>query len=232
MRLSWRHSSGSAKRFEDWITQSHQKQVLTGGTIPVGSCPDEAFLDNLARRSKRISLADPRVHHAANCPTCMIQLLESRREISSHQHNLVLAGSIACLVVALAFIGIVQHIVREQPPAVSTVAVSQTVDLWDAGTIRGEPSGSRQTVSLPAALLKVTIVLPRSSPLGDYAVAITRDQKGNGVLAESNATATANGQREIIFVNLDLRKTPAGRYFLSTTHEQDQVSYYYPLQIQ
>jgi hypothetical protein len=31
--------------------------------------------------------------------------------------------------------------------------------------------------------------------------------------------------------NLDLRNAHAGQYFISTTHEQDQAAYYYPLQI-
>ena len=41
---------------------------------------------------------------------------------------------------------------------------------------------------------------------------------------------TTNGQQEAIFVDLD-REAKAGAYFLSTTHEQDQATYYYPLQI-
>jgi len=34
-----------------------------------------------------------------------------------------------------------------------------------------------------------------------------------------------------VSVELDLRSAKAGAYFLATTHEQDQASYYYPLQI-
>jgi hypothetical protein len=54
---------------------------------------------------------------------------------------------------------------------------------------------------------------------------------GNNPLAYSSAAATGNGDREEVSVNLDLRKSRPGAYFLSTTHEQDQASYYYPLQI-
>jgi hypothetical protein len=42
--------------------------------------------------------------------------------------------------------------------------VSETVNLWDAGTIRGNQPGSLQSVSLPAAVVRVTIILPRFSP--------------------------------------------------------------------
>jgi hypothetical protein len=34
-----------------------------------------------------------------------------------------------------------------------------------------------------------------------------------------------------VSVDFDLLKSQLAPYFLSTTHEQDQASYYYPLQI-
>jgi hypothetical protein len=109
--------------------------------------------------------------------------------------------------------------------------VSETVDLWDAGTLRGEQPGPLQSVWLPAALVKVTVVLPRFSAPGQYAVAVTRDQMGNDVLAQGSAAATNRGGHEEVSVDLDLRRTKPGAYFLSTIHEQDQASYYYPLQV-
>jgi hypothetical protein len=60
---------------------------------------------------------------------------------------------------------------------------------------------------------------------------VTRDQSGNGVIAEGIASAAAINGQEKLSVNLDLRSAEAGAYFLSTTHEQDQAAYYYPLQI-
>jgi hypothetical protein len=53
-------------------------------------------------------------------------------------------------------------------------------------------------------------MLPRFSEPGLYLVAISRNPAGG---------------------ELDLRNAAAGSYFFSTTHEQDQTSYYYPLQI-
>jgi hypothetical protein len=111
------------------------------------------------------------------------------------------------------------------------VPVPESVFLWNAGTFRDDQSGSLQAVSLPAALVKVTIILPRYSDPGRYTVAVTRDQGGNDLVAKSNAAATGNRDREEVSVYLDLRKSQPGSYFLSTTHEQDQASYYYPLQI-
>ena len=95
----------------------------------------------------------------------------------------------------------------------------------------GPTTSPLQSVSLPSTLVRVNIVLPSFSAPGQYEVAVTRDQAGNDVQAHNTVTATSNRGREEVSVDLDLRKAAAGPYFLSTTHEQDQASYYYPLQI-
>jgi hypothetical protein len=136
----------------------------------------------------------------------------------------------ACLVIA-AVIAVARYGVQRQSPASNMAIISETVNLWDAGTLRGEQPGQLQIVSLPAARVRLKIILPRFSPPGQYLVAVTRDQSGNGVIAEGSAAAQASGGKEAVSVDLDLRKTRSGQYFLSTTNEQDQASYYYPLQI-
>lgn len=80
MRMSRRQISLAEDRIEAWVTQHHQRRVLAGETTPTGPCPDEDFLEQLARRSKRIALSDPRIDHAANCSKCMSRLLEIRKE--------------------------------------------------------------------------------------------------------------------------------------------------------
>ena len=135
------------------------------------------------------------------------------------------------LVIAAAVIGVARYGVHRQLPSADLAVVSQTVNLWDAGTVRGSQPGSLQSVLLPAAVVRVTIILPRFSPPGRYAVAVTQDQNGNGVVAQRSAPATINGDHESVSVELDLRAAKPGAYFLATTHEQDQASYYYPLQI-
>lgn len=231
MKLSLRRSSRAEDRFEAWITESHQKWVLAGGTTPVGACPDEAFLRDLARKSRRIKLSDPRVDHAATCPTCLNQLLGFRQEIHSRRQKAAVVGLVAACLVIAAVIAVARHEVQRQSPATNMAIVSQTVNLWDVGTFRGVQPGQLQSVSLPAAHVKLKIILPRFSPPGQYLIAVTRDQSGNGVMAEGSAAALASGDKEVVSVDLDLRKAESGQYFLSTTHEQDQASYYYPLQI-
>ena len=231
MRLSWRRSSSTEDRFEAWVTESHQKWVLAGGTTPVGPCPDEAFLRDLARKSRRIKLSDPRVDHAATCPTCLNQLLGFRQDIRSRRRKAAVAGLVAACLIIAAFIAVARYEVQKPSPASNMAIVSQTVNLWDVGTFRGEQPGQMQSVTLPAARVRLMIILPRFSPPGQYLVAVTRDQSGNGVMAEGSAAALVHGDKEAVSVDLDLRKAKSGQYFLSTTHEQDQASYYYPLQI-
>jgi hypothetical protein len=232
MRLRLRWFSRPEDRFEAWIAQRHQERVLEGGTTPAGPCPDESFLQGLVKHSKLISLTDPRVGHAANCPTCMRRLLALRPQYQSRRRRLVLAAAaVCCCLVVAAFVVFARRGADKPQQIANIAAIPQTVDLWNAGTLRNGQPSPLQSVTLPAAMVKVTIILPRYSEPGQYAVAVTRDQTGNDLLAQSSATATGNGDREEVSVNLDLRKSQPGSYFLSTTHEQGQASYYYPLEI-
>src|SRR5450631_1207444 len=66
-------------QFETWIAQRHQERVLQGNLNLVRPHPDEAFFRDLAARSKRVSLSDPRVDHAASCSICVDAILFSGR---------------------------------------------------------------------------------------------------------------------------------------------------------
>jgi len=231
MRLGWRRSSRAEDRFESWITQQQQRRVLAGETTPSGPCPDEGFLRDLARKSKGIALSDPRIDHAANCRKCMTRLLELREQNRSRHRRMPLTTAVTACALVAASVVVAWYVIGRKAPSDNTAVVAQTVNLWDSGTVRGEQLGQLQSVSLPAALVRVTIILPRHSAPGLYLVAITRDQAGNGIVAEGTATTVANGDQQLITTDLDLRKAKTGPYFLSTTHEQDQAAYYYPLQI-
>ena len=230
MRLSWGRSSDAEDRFEKWIAQQHQRRVLAGETTPAGPHPDEAFLQDLARKSKRISLSDPRVDHAATCPTCMDRLLGLREEHRSHDRRRVWIGNRSRCLRSSQLLWLSGELESEETHRTAR-PIAQTVNLFDTGVVRGEQPGQLQSVTLPAALIKLTIALPRHSAPGQYLVAITRDQNGNGVVAEGLRSHIRIGDLQQITANLDLRSAKAGQYFLSTTHEQDQAAYYYPLQI-
>ena len=224
--------SRSEDRFETWIAQRHQEHVLAEREISAGPCPDESFLKSLATKSRRIQLSDPRVNHAANCHVCMTRLMELRRETHSRRRRLVLTVAVAsCLLVAVVFVMLGRRRARTQNQMAEVAAIPQTVNLWNAGTFRGDQPSRLKTVLLPAALVKLTIILPRYSGAGRYDVAVTRDQAGQDILAHASSMAIGSGDREQVSVYVDLRKSRPGSYFLSTTHEQDQASYYYSLQI-
>ena len=232
--MNWfgRRSSRGKDKFEAWIKRLHELRVASGQTQPAGPCPDEEFLRGLAKRSRAISLSDARIDHAANCPTCMSRVVAFRDENEARNRRLAYALTAAtCLILVAAILGWfhLRHN-HEQMVAVAQ-PVSKRVDLWNAGTDRGEQPGPLQSVELPAAVVRLTVVLPRFSPSGQYLIAVTRKEDGTGLVAEGLATSVAAGQQEKVSVALDLRKVTAGAYFLSTTHEQDQAAYYYPLKI-
>jgi hypothetical protein len=231
MRLSWRRSSRAEDRIDKWIVQQHQRRVLAGETTPSGPCPDEAFLRALARRSRSIALSDPRVDHAATCSNCMNRLLSLRQQRQSERRKLgwALAGA-ACIILVAGLFAWSRFESRQRMLA-QAAPVAETVDLWDAATYRGVRPGQLQSVELPAARVHLTIILPRFSVAGEYLLAVTRDQNGNGLVAEGTAAAAGAGAEERVVVDLDLRTAKAGAYFLSTTHEKDQAAYYYPLRI-
>ena len=173
MWLKLTNLSRREDRFESWIAQCHQERVLTGGETVDGPCPDEVFFKSLARKSRHIQLSDPRVDHAVNCPTCMRRLLELRHEDHLQRRRLVLTVAVAsCLLVAVVLIVMSRRGASTQEQMAGMTATPRTVNLWNAGTFRGEQPSQLQAVLLPAALVKVTIILPRYSEPGQYEVAI------------------------------------------------------------
>jgi hypothetical protein len=237
MDLKLRWFSNAEDRLDAWITGQHQERVLAGRTAPIGPCPDKAFLESVARQSKQIALSDPRVDHAASCPVCMRRLLELRSKHQLRRRKLVFTVAVGCcLLIVAAFVVVSWRGANTPHPADNMAAIPETIDLSSAGTLRSLQSESAQpsplqSVSLPRALVRVTIILPRYSRPGQYTIAVTRDQSISDPLAHGNETSIGSGDREEVSVDLDLRKSKPGAYFLSTTHEQDQASYYYPLQI-
>ena len=150
----------------------------------------------------------------------MRRLFTIHEESRSRRSKLVFAVAVASCLLLVLFFGFSHRGRRADDwiPA-DMAAVFETVDLSNAGTFRGNQPAPLQAVSLPAALIKVTIILPRYSEPGRYAVSVTRDQGGGNLLA--SATGATGGSRDRVEVVLDLRKSPPGSYFLSTTHEQE-----------
>jgi hypothetical protein len=145
MSLRSRWFSRAESRVEAWLTRHHQERVLTGETKPVGPCPDESFLQSLARHSKQIPLMDPRVNHAANCPICMRRFLELRPAYKAHRRWMVLTAAAACCcVIVVALIFVAHHRASPPQPVPDVATVQVTVDLWNAVTLRGDQPSTLQ----------------------------------------------------------------------------------------
>lgn len=232
--MNWfRYKSSRAEdAFEARITRLHEQHVASGLKEPVGPCPNEDFLRGLAKRSRAISLSDTRIDHAATCPNCRSCIVALRNENRERKRKRAYAlAVVTCIVLIAAIFGWSHFRQHRQQTMASANSVSKTVDLWNAGTNRGEQPRQLKSVELPVAVVRLTVILPRFSPSGQYLIAVTRNEDGTGVVAEGLAPTETAGQQEKVSVALDLRKATAGAYFLSTTHEQDQAAYYYPLQI-
>jgi hypothetical protein len=231
--MMWRKpdSPPAEDRFEEWFNRKREESVVEGQfEAPQGPHPDDSFLYDLSRKSRSINLSDPRVDHAASCPLCMRKLLAMRNEKATTSRRVALTAAIACCVLVVATIVWISKL-NEVQPTPNVAVVSKTLDLSNAGSYRGDRPTPLQSVSLPTALVKVTVVLPRYSTPGQYVVAVTRDQSGSDPVAKGIGLAVADGSRELVTVTLDLRSAAVGPHFLSTTRERDQASYYYPLDV-
>lgn len=233
--MMWRKpdSPPAEDRFEEWFNRKRQESVL-GGQVeaPQGPHPDNSFLRDLARKSRNINLSDSRVDHASSCPLCMRKLLALRNEKVTSPRRVALIAIVACCVLIVAsIVWISSRRSREVQTTPNVAVVSKTLDLSNAGSYRGDQPAPLQSVSLPTAIVKVTVVLPRYSTPGQYIVAVTRDQSGSDPVAKGIGLAVADGSHELVTVTLDLRSATTGPHFLSTTREKDEASYYYPLDI-
>jgi hypothetical protein len=115
----------------------------------------------------------------------------------------------------------------------STQPVKANVDLFNAGTVRGEDDGinALKQVSLPAAIVQLSVTLPRFSEAGRYEVLVSRDKSGNEVVAKGSGDSVVNAGKVIVGATLDLRAAKPGAYFLATVRGSDNGMYYYPVQI-
>jgi hypothetical protein len=116
----------------------------------------------------------------------------------------------------------------------SSTPVAAEVDLLNAGTVRGagdDGTTPLQQVSLPAAIINLTVILPRFSQTGRYEVLASKDKAATQVVAKGSADAQDEAGKVTLKVKLDLRAADAGAYFLATVRNNDNGTYYYPLKI-
>lgn len=212
-------------------------------------CIDHETLKVWVYSPEKLDLSDPKYLHVLKCAECTRELIELRKE-----RNLTIGrvapptvrqgkgelasrrwvGIAAVLVCCLAVVGVAYWRIHSPVLTTSTVSatpVAETIDLSQAGTTRGGQTATVPPVVLPRRVVAIHLLLPYFSPAGSYVIAVTKDQKGSAAKAAGRGTATVNGFHADLRVTLDLRSLPPGTYFLATTHESDEASYYYPLTV-
>ena len=194
-----------------------------------GPCPDETFLRKLAGKSKKISIVDPRIDHAANCPRCKNQLLLLRREHRFQQLRVAVVTVLAvCAVLAVGRYTIESNAFRND-----AVPITRTVDLRGGVAVGGQPRWHLPSLEVPAAIFRISIFLPSNSPTGLYVVAVRRNQDGSGdaVDIQQTLSETGDGDQQNITDDLDLRQAEAGQYFLLIHDVSHLVSFSIPLRV-
>ena len=201
-------------------------------------CPDEHTIRALAEN--RLPVAHPARLHLASCSECFAEYRGFRGdwESSRKQRRRILSWALAASLI-LAYGGGVwgylhlHNANRVEVQMASAEPVDANVDLFTAGTVRGEDDGTNalNEVSLPAALVTLSVTLPRFSQSGRYEVLVSRDKSGRDVVAKGSGDAVETAGRVTVTVTLDLRFAKTGAYFLATVRGSDNGMYYYPVQI-
>jgi hypothetical protein len=195
-------------------------------------CPSPDVLRAIAANT--IPPNDPASLHLAECSPCFKQFL-TFKEVQEHKPHKRTPQLLTLLVAIAASLAVVTITVSRHGHQDNTPVpiVRKTVDLSHYGAYRGSSALNQlNAVSLPNTLVQVMIILPLFSDAGVYKVAVSEDRTSTHVLtaATANAQQASNSTRTVT-VLLDLRATRPGTYFLTTTHNNDEASYFYPLQV-
>jgi len=187
----------------------------------------------------RLSADDPARLHLASCSECFAEYRGYKgewEERRSARKRIVGWLAAACVLAAVGAGAWVYQRQRDdhhaQVQLASSIPVEKRVDLFDEGTVRGgEGTNTLKEVSLPAAVVHLTIILPRFSESGRYLIRVSKDKAGNEVVAQAVGDAATSDRKTTAVVTLDLRTAQAGEYFLATVRGADNGTYYYPLKI-
>ena len=233
---------------DTFLFEKLQEHVLENYPNPdrIG-CFDHATLETWVFHPERLDLSDRKYLHVLKCAECTRELLELRK-LKNERGSASRAQRVAqesrpsrwpwaiaaILLCCLAVGGLTYLRIRSQASSYQGIPadpVAMTIDLSQAGTTRGGGTSTVPPVTLPRRVVTAHILLPYFSPGGKYAVSVTMDRNGGHTKAEGQGTANLNGFHADLTVSLDLRGLPEGTYYLATTHEGDQASYYYPLTV-
>ena len=201
-------------------------------------CPEERTLRALAE--DRLPSPHPARLHLASCSECFAEFrgFKGDWEQKRKGRRRIIGWALAASLIFASGVGAWEYL---HAPSGHLAAIQMAspqpmtanVDLFNAGTVRGEDDDINvlKQVSLPAAIVQLSVTLPRFSEAGRYEVLVARDKSGNEVVAKGSGDAIANAGKVIVGVTLDLRAAKSGAYFLATVRGSDNGMYYYPVQI-
>jgi hypothetical protein len=201
-------------------------------------CPEERTLRALAE--DRLPASHPARLHLASCSECFAEFRGFRGdwESSRKQRRRLVSWALAASLILVCGGGVWEYLHlhnanRIEVQMASAEPVDANVDLFTAGTVRGEDDGTNalNEVSLPAAVVKLSVTLPRFSQSGRYEVLVSRDKSGGDVIAKGSGDAVETSGKVTVNVTLDLRAAKPGAYFLATVRGSDNGMYYYHVQI-
>jgi hypothetical protein len=230
------------KKLQEHVLEKYPNPARKG-------CIDHTTLETWVYDPQKLDLSDPKYLHVLKCAECTRELIELRRvrdeqsarasspavvRETSKSRDWRWAGLAAVLLCCFALAGVSFwwiHARTQSAQTVSAAPVTETIDLSEAGTTRGGETAAVPPVALPRRVVNAHVLLPYFSPGGNYIVSVTMGRDGSPAKAEGRATASVHGFHADLNVTLDLRDLPEGTYYLATTHEGDQASYYYPLSV-
>ena len=214
---------------KDFFLEANSNPERTG-------CPDEPTIRALAE--DRLPVSHPGRLHLGRCSECFAEYRGFRqnylaaRKARRRVLTWALAASVA-LCAAGAGLWEAEHLRAGKTAIATSVPVESHVNLFNSGTSRGGANGINelQSVTLPAAVVHLSLTLPRFSDPGPYQILVSKDKAASNIVAKSFAVTREVSGREILETTLDLRSAKSGAYFLATVRGEDNGTYYYPLTV-
>lgn len=196
-------------------------------------CPSQEVLQSVARR--KLDVPKDVFSHLAKCSECSVDVkaYQLRFERRRTRKNVLFASSL----IAAGLAGVVVLVVPQVSPFHSRVAhirggVPQDVpiNLWDQDMQRGSDQALK-TIHVPPTSVRLIITLPRFSHPGKYQISLCRERNNASAFVRGKGASSSNGPREIVTVVLDLAGVEKGSYWLSTRHDEDAASDYFPVRV-
>lgn len=208
--------------------------LLTGNPNPnrVG-CPAQEVLQAVASRDLNVSKEV--FAHLAKCSECSVDVKAYRLRFLRRRtrNSLFLAsGLLAACLAGIVVIprGSLFHFRFASTRTTEGKRQDVPIDLWDQDIQRG-PDQALKTIHVPPTSVRLIITLPRFSHPGMYRVSLCRERNDASAFIRTKTVSSSSGPREIVTVMLELAGVEKGSYWLSTRHEDDDASDYFPVNV-